>query len=163
MKYLKIGSFLDIVSPFLFVLKQSIDFVIKEYDEDMLKMNLDKKLIYIVFQNILSNAIKYTPVGGMVKLQIIKKARKVEILVSDNGIGIPKNQQKYIFTKLFRADNVRKADTDGTGLGMYIVKMIVDHSGGKITFKSQENKGTTFRVVLPIKGMKKKKGTKTLG
>ena len=82
-------------------------------------------------------------------------------MVSDTGYGIPEAQQEKIFTKLFRADNVREKDTDGTGLGLYIVKAIVGHSGGEIWFTSQENKGTTFYVTLPLTGMKKKEGTKS--
>jgi signal transduction histidine kinase len=78
--------------------------------------------------------------------------------MSDTGYGIPKNQHNKIFTKLFRADNVRDKDTDGTGLGLYIVKSIVENSGGKVWFKSpseKENKGTIFYVTLPLGGMKK--------
>ena len=78
--------------------------------------------------------------------------------ISDTGYGIPKNQQDKIFTKLFRADNVRDKDTDGTGLGLYIVRSIVENSGGKVWFKSlggEENKGTTFFVTLPLKGKEK--------
>ena len=74
--------------------------------------------------------------------------------MSDTGYGIPQGQQKQIFTKLFRADNVREKDVEGTGLGLYIVKSIVEHSGGKVWFESEENKGATFSVLLPLEGMK---------
>jgi signal transduction histidine kinase len=89
--------------------------------------------------------------------------RQLSIVIEDTGFGIPKNQQDKIFSKLFRADNVREQDTEGTGLGLYIVKAIIDHSGGNIWFESEENKGTTFYVTLPLGGMKKKEGTKALG
>ncbi len=78
-------------------------------------------------------------------------------------MGIPKSQQSRMFSKLFRADNVKATDVEGTGLGLYIVKSILDHSGGKISFTSAENKGTTFKVTLPLTGMLKKSGTKKLG
>jgi signal transduction histidine kinase len=78
-------------------------------------------------------------------------------------MGIPKKQQDKLFSKMFRADNVRKTDTEGTGLGLYIIKSILDNTGGKITYKSEQNKGTEFHVFIPISGMKKKKGTKELG
>ena len=76
--------------------------------------------------------------------------------------GIPKKQQDQIFTKLFRADNAKKADPDGAGLGLYLVKEIVDHSGGKVWFSSEEGKGTTFYVSFSLSGMTKKAGTKKL-
>ena len=84
--------------------------------------------------------------------------RKFKVSVSDQGYGIPQDQQKEIFTKMFRADNVASLDTVGTGLGLYMVKAIVDSLGGKITFTSKVNQGTTFIVTLPKK-MKPKKGS----
>ena len=134
----------------------------REYDKSLPLINADPKLIRIVFQNLLSNAVKYTPERKQITLKIIKQGPNVLISVSDTGYGIPKNQQSKIFQKLFRADNVREKDTDGTGLGLYIVKAIVEKSGGKIWFESEENKGTTFYVTIPLKGMTKKKGIKGL-
>jgi len=119
-------------------------------------MQADPKLLRMVVQNILSNAVKYTPEGGKIDLAITLADKKNILLkISDTGYGIPENQQGKIFTKLFRADNVRDKDTDGTGLGLYIVKSIVENSGGKIWFKSTggtENPGTTFFVTLPLDG-----------
>lgn len=122
----------------------------------------DPKLIRIVFQNFLSNSVKYTQPGGHIVTEIGIREGAVYIRVADNGYGIPKTQHAKIFEKLFRADNVRQKDTEGTGLGMYIVKAIVESSGGKIWFESEENKGTTFHVLLPISGMVKKSGFKGL-
>ncbi len=123
----------------------------------------DPKLIRIVFQNFLSNSVKYTQPGGQVSAEISVRDNSVYIRVSDNGYGIPAAQHGKIFEKLFRADNVRQKDTEGTGLGMYIVKAIVESSGGRIWFESEENKGTTFHVLLPLSGMPKKSGVKGLG
>ncbi len=124
-------------------------------------MQADPKLLRMVVQNILSNAVKYTPEGGKIELSIsLADKKNILLKISDTGYGIPKNQQDRIFTKLFRADNVRDKDTDGTGLGLYIVKSIVENSGGKIWFKSsgeEENSGTTFYVELPLDGVKKSK------
>ncbi|MBI3626936.1 ATP-binding protein, partial [Candidatus Uhrbacteria bacterium] len=78
------------------------------------------------------------------------------------GLGIPKEQQSKIFTKLFRADNVRASTIEGTGLGLYIVKTILDKVGGQISFTSQENKGTSFSVLLPVSGMQRKSGSQRL-
>jgi signal transduction histidine kinase len=124
-------------------------------------MQADPKLLRMVIQNILSNSVKYTEDGGKIDVYLKKDGRtgkSIHIRISDTGYGIPKNQQDKIFTKLFRADNVRNKDTDGTGLGLYIAKSNVENSGGKIWFKSRdtgEHTGTTFYVTLPIDGIKK--------
>jgi PAS domain S-box-containing protein len=125
-------------------------------------INVDKKLTYIIFQNLLSNAFKYTPNGGSVLLKIQKKGIYATITIADTGMGIPKEQQPHIFEKLFRASNAKESVTEGTGLGLYIIKSILDHTGGKIDFSSEIGKGSTFTVKIPLKGMRKKKGTKRL-
>ena len=127
--------------------------------EEIPFIHTDPKLFRMVVQNLLSNSIKYTPDGGQIDLSIsLDGPKNIQLKISDTGYGIPKNQQDRIFTKLFRADNVREKDTDGTGLGLYIVKSVVEHSGGKIWFESpKENSGTTFFITLPIKALKKVK------
>ncbi len=129
------------------------------FEKDIPLIRVDPKHLRMVAQNILSNAVKYTPEGGRVKLSIsLADKENILLKISDTGYGIPKSQQDKIFTKLFRADNVRDKDTDGTGLGLYIVKSIVKNSGGDIWFKSRGgvgNKGTTFYVSLPLAGTKK--------
>ena len=144
-------------------------------------INLDPRLTKIVFENIISNSIKYTPEKGIVRLDIKKTERDVLIEISDTGCGIPREQQPKVFAKLFRADNVKKIESIGTGLGLYIVKAVIEKSGGKIWFQSpslnlllaegqkdvdlpidKRNKGTTFFITIPLRGMKKKVGTKQL-
>jgi two-component system sensor histidine kinase VicK len=100
--------------------------------------------------------VKYTKVNGNIDLKISKNKDNLVIAVFDNGIGIPKEQQKEIFGKLFRADNAKFMDPDGSGLGLYIVKKIVDYANGKVWFKSNKEKGTTFFASLPLSGMVKK-------
>ncbi len=134
----------------------------KKIDKNLPKIKSDPKLLRMVFQNILSNAIKYTPKNGKVSMEIIKQKTDILIKVSDSGYGIPEDQKDKIFTKLFRADNIRAMDTEGTGLGLYIIKSIINDMGGKIWFESKENKGTIFYVTIPLKGVEQKKGTKTL-
>lgn len=132
------------------------------YDKSLKKIKVDQKLTRVIFQNLLSNAIKYTADNGKVSVSIAKNENSVLIKVADTGYGIPKKDQPRIFEKLFRADNIREKETDGTGLGLYVVKSILEQSGGKIKFESQENKGTTFFVTIPLSGMKAKEGTKDL-
>lgn len=115
-------------------------------------INADPKLLSMVVQNVLSNAVKYTPDEGQIDLHLGSTSDKKAVLlvIKDNGFGIPKDQQEQIFTKLFRADNVREKETEGTGLGLYIAKTIIDNSGGKLWFESEENKGTTFYLELKV-------------
>jgi len=114
--------------------------------------DIDPKLYNMVIQNLLSNAIKYTPEDGIVNISLESNSKNELLLsIADNGYGIPKSQQSKVFSKLFRADNVKLKNTEGTGLGLYVVKSIVEKSGGKIWFESTEDKGTTFSVVIPIK------------
>lgn len=122
----------------------------------------DPKLMRIIFQNLLSNSVKYTQPGGHVGAEIEERNGELYISIWDNGYGIPRHQQDKIFEKLFRADNVRQKDTEGTGLGMYIIKAIIDSSNGKIWFESDEDKGTRWHVTLPMSGMVRRSGTKGL-
>lgn len=134
------------------------------------KLKVDPQLARIVVQNLLTNAIKYTPIKGQVEMRykINYRGKKVKangflvVEVEDTGYGIPQSQQDEIFDKLFRADNVKKMDTEGTGLGLYLVKKILEQSGGWIEFESEEDKGSLFRAAFPLTGMKAKEGTKKL-
>lgn len=131
------------------------------------KYMADPKLLRIIFQNLLTNAVKYTPEKGKVSLnlEIIDQKKKngyFLLTVEDSGFGIPKDEQHKIFTKMFRATNAQKKTIDGNGLGLYLVKSILDHAGGRVWFTSAENKGTTFFVELPLSGMEVKEGAKSL-
>lgn len=148
--------------------------LVERYDPDLPKIKADPNLVRIIFQNLVSNAVKYTPDKGTITVAIstAKKGHDFGgkilakdsyiIEVKDTGFGIPRKQQHLIFTKLFRADNVKEKDTDGTGLGLYIIKSIVDQVGGTIHFVSRENKGTSFFVSIPLAGMPRRVGTKRL-
>ncbi len=122
----------------------------------------DPKLLHEVLINLLSNAIRYTPEEGTITLGLELRQNEILIAVKDNGLGIPKAQQHRVFEKFFRADNIIKIDTEGTGLGLYIVKGLVEILEGKIWFESEEKKGTTFFVAIPLKGIKEKIGEKSL-
>ncbi len=111
----------------------------------------DPVLLHLVLQNLFTNAVKYSPKGTHITMSIIPDGgQAVTITVTDNGIGIPEDEQKHIFEKFFRAKNVKKIDADGSGLGLYLTRRIVENLGGHISFKSAEGKGTTFTVELPV-------------
>ncbi len=117
------------------------------------KIVLDVEKIRLVVQNLFENAIRYTPAGGKITVIIKhqKKEKEIEFQIQDTGVGIPKDQQERVFTKFFRAANVMRMDTEGSGLGLFISKNIIEAHGGRIRFESEEGKGTTFYLSLPIK------------
>jgi signal transduction histidine kinase len=99
----------------------------------------------------MDNAVRYIEKDGVVAISLIKKGRNVVVEVKDNGVGIPQDDQKYIFQKFFRSKNALRYQTQGSGLGLYIVKSIAEKLGGDVRFKSQEGVGSTFWLILPIK------------
>lgn len=135
--------------------------IIEEY-EKLPEINADPNLVTIILQNLVTNAVKYTPELGTVKIGIKEEGEYVLIAVEDNGYGIPLYQQDRIFQKFFRADNIVPVETDGNGLGLYMVKQIVDSAGGSISFTSKEGEGTIFIVKIPSSGMKRREGTRIL-
>jgi signal transduction histidine kinase len=114
-----------------------------------LAIRTDSLIVKEVLINLVSNAIKYTPEGGTVKIIIQPHRNDVMVEVSDSGWGIPKQAQEQIFTKFFRAQNIVKRETTGTGLGLYLVKGLLDALNGKVWFESHEDKGTSFFFTLP--------------
>lgn len=118
----------------------------------------DDKLLGIVMENILSNAVVYARDKGMIKITVEKIDEEIKISVKDNGIGISEADQGRVFQKMFRGSNAKAVYPSGTGLGLYVVKRIVSQSGGNVWFESKENEGTTVFVTYPVKGMIKRKG-----
>jgi PAS domain S-box-containing protein len=104
-----------------------------------------------VLDNLILNAIKFTPKGGQVDVRISKDGDNAVIEVEDDGPGIPKDESKYLFDRFYRASEARAKQVQGLGLGLAIVKAIVDAHGGKIGLVSEEGKGTRFTVELPRK------------
>ncbi|OGY39032.1 MAG: hypothetical protein A2418_02385 [Candidatus Brennerbacteria bacterium RIFOXYC1_FULL_41_11] len=146
--------------------------IVQFIQEGLPQIESDQKLIRIIFQNLISNAVKYTGNNGFVEITV-KIAKKDQVFdqkplkedslfisVKDNGVGIPENQKDKIFSKLFRADNVRMMDVEGTGLGLYVVKSIINKIGGEIWFESSVStetvsgtgniSGTAFYVLMPL-------------
>ncbi len=131
--------------------KRQISIRFKNKLEGLPQAYVDPESMRAVFQNLLENAIKYTIKGGTIWVDMQDQKEFLEISIRDDGIGIPADQQKNIFEKFFRARNASKHETDGTGLGLYIAKAVVEKNGGRIWFDSSEGKGTTFHFTVPIK------------
>lgn len=108
-----------------------------------------KHLLFEVIYNLCDNSIKYTPDGGKVDISISETEKEVTLTVSDNGIGIAHEHHARIFERFYRVDKSHSKKSGGTGLGLSIVKHSVQYHGGKISIKSEENKGTAITVVLP--------------
>ncbi len=108
-----------------------------------------KSSIEEIVSNLLQNAMKYTPEGGTVHIQAISDTNSFKLIVSDNGSGIPKEDLPHIFEEFYRASNAKNSNIEGTGLGLSLVKAIVDRHKGSIKAKSTIGVGTTFSVVLP--------------
>ena len=114
----------------------------------------DLSMMDLIFENLLSNAVKYTPVGGTITVSasVDEVGKQVCIQVSDTGIGIPKSEARYIFQSFFRASNAVNSQEMGSGLGLMLTRQLVQKLGGKLTFESEEGKGSAFLVVLPDNG-----------
>jgi PAS domain S-box-containing protein len=141
--------------------KVALDF--KAPSKPLPMVKLDQSLIGEVIHNLLTNAIRYSPADtGKVEVSVSKESNGYIIKVSDNGIGIPKEAQSKMFTRFFRADNAIKVEGEGTGLGLYLIKMVIETVDGKVWFESKENKGTTFYVRIPLTGMKPRAGDRKL-
>lgn len=148
-----------------------VDFVVAG---NIPRIPADRKLMRMVIENLISNAVKYTPSGGKVMVALSVSTGKetvgehkpskgsILIKVVDSGYGIPRSEQGKIFSRMYRAENVRKLEIQGTGLGLFVVKSVVEFSGGEIWFESEEGKGTAFYVTFPRIGMGKREGAKKL-
>ena len=105
-----------------------------------------------VLSNLISNAIKYSPEGGPIEVTIAEDIERQEALLSvrDHGIGIPAQQQAQVFHRFVQADNARAYGIEGTGLGLYLCRALVERHEGRIWFESVEGQGSTFFIRLPL-------------
>ena len=115
------------------------------------RLNGDATKLASVIYNLTDNAIKYTPEGGEVRVSLSGKGKTVTLTVTDNGIGIPPEEQAHIFDRFYRVDKARSRATGGTGLGLSIVRQMVQLHGGQITLASEPGRGSTFTVTLPVR------------
>ncbi len=130
--------------------KRNISIQYKSKFENLSQVYADPEAMRAVLQNLLENAIKYTIEGGKIEIDVKEESDHLIISIVDNGIGIPKDQAKNVFVKFFRARNAIRQETDGSGLGLYITKTIVEKNGGTIWFESEEGKGSSFYFTVPL-------------
>jgi len=116
---------------------------------DRLEVFADPQLLRQVVLNLASNAIKYSPSRASISVRLTGEGHAVRWQITDTGIGIPKESQRHLFEKFYRADNVAALETDGTGLGLYLVRLIVEQSGGRVGCESEEGQGATFYFTVP--------------
>ena len=133
------------------VKRKKLKFKFKGLKEKIPKIKIDAEKIQIVIQNLFDNAIRYTPSGGEIIISLDCDKKEIKFSVKDNGMGISKKQEKRIFTKFFRGVNAVKMETEGSGLGLFIAKNIIEAHKGKIWFESEQGKGSTFSFSLPFK------------
>jgi len=114
---------------------------------DEVSLYLDENILELILSNLVNNAVKYSSENATIDIDITQNNKEIIFSITDNGIGIPKKDQKHIFNRYYRAENVKS--TQGTGIGLNIVKNHLDYLGGSISFKSEENVGSTFTVSIP--------------
>lgn len=132
----------------LSMLDRPVDIILEEVDQVSVLGDADRLKQLIL--NLADNAVKYTVDGGAVRLGLSKSNTEARIAISDTGIGIPEEDLPYIFDRFYRVDKARTRAHGGSGLGLSIVKWIVDVHGGTIEVDSEVGKGTTFHVTLPL-------------
>jgi PAS domain S-box-containing protein len=154
---------LQVAAPTSFVLREFLESLANDFRDMIaakqfdfavecpseLLLHTDAIILREIVENLLSNALKYTPAGGTIRLFAEKKGAEVCIEVRDSGYGIPLHQHHKIFTKFFRGENILQFDTQGTGLGLYLVSQLIEALNAKIGFFSKPGKGTTFTLALP--------------
>jgi len=128
---------------------------IKDKRNERIKISGDSFLLEIAFSNLISNALKYTEDQGVVEIVLDEKEEGIQIEVCDNGIGIPEKDLKNIFNDFYRASNIRSKGYEGTGMGLSIIKHVVEKHGGTVEVQSpsrfavKDKPGTSFMVYLP--------------
>lgn len=119
---------------------------------DLPQVNTDRLIVREIFTNLLANAVKYTPVSGSIHIKLFTKGNDLIFRIKDTGYGIPANAQSRIFTKFFRASNANQVETSGTGLGLYLIKILAEMINGELWFKSRENHGSSFYFSISKNG-----------
>lgn len=150
----KKNSFEDLLDEALkteenLILTRNISLIVNK-PKKIPEVYMDIEKMGIALATILDNAVKYTPEFGKIEVKVSVLEDKINLFIKDNGVGIPKEEQDRLFSKFFRGSNVMRMQTEGTGLGLFIMKNIIEKHNGEIKIKSEEGKGTEVKIILPI-------------
>jgi signal transduction histidine kinase len=129
---------------------KKIKFEFNEPGYNLPKIMVDREKMEFVLENLFDNSFKYTEKGGKVSALLEKDGKNIKFSIKDSGVGIPAKQQDKIFGKFFRAENANKINANGSGIGLFVAKKIIEDHHGKIWFESEEGKGSIFYFTLPI-------------
>lgn len=129
---------------------KQLELIFEKPKKEIPPLKLDDSKIRLVIFNLIDNAIKYSYNKNKIIVSLDREDNFIKASVKDFGIGVPKNEQHYIFEKFFRGSNTSKLASSGTGLGLYIVRTIIEQHGGRVGLISEENKGSEFWFTLPI-------------
>jgi two-component system phosphate regulon sensor histidine kinase PhoR len=113
-------------------------------------LSADHEALRTILDNLVSNAIRYTPAGGVVTIRLATTADEARLEVEDTGIGIGAEHRERVFERFYRVDKARSREVGGTGLGLSIVKHLVGLLGGRVELESEQGRGSRFRVSLPL-------------
>ncbi len=136
--------------------KKNVKINVNDVKTELPLVHVDREKIRNAFENLLDNAVKYTPNGGVVTVGVVQEEEDILIFVEDSGIGIPEHDEKKIFEKFYRGDNAKSVGIGGTGLGLFITKGIVEKHGGSIWFEDKkrdlhmEKCGARFSFTIPL-------------
>jgi PAS domain S-box-containing protein len=136
--------------------------VLVEIQPNLPQLQTDPELVGRVMVNLIMNAMRYSPESTKIKITLSMHQDSLVFTVQDHGYGIPQSAQEHIFSRFYRAENIITKVTDGSGLGLYLSKIICKELNADLTFQSQENSGTTFTFSMPLKGISAKKGEVSL-
>ncbi|MBI2644378.1 MAG: GAF domain-containing protein [Candidatus Wildermuthbacteria bacterium] len=130
--------------------RRNVELVFQRPKEQLPQALVDTGKIQLAIDNLIDNALRYSSAQGKVVVSIAQVGEEIRVSIQDAGVGIPGEEQKRVFQKFFRASNARTIDTEGSGLGLYLVKNIIEAHKGRVEFASEEGKGTTFFLTIPL-------------
>ncbi len=143
-------SLKEIISELSLQIQEKKINLIKNYSSETPLLFFDKQILRMMIENMLSNAICYTPIGGTIRINTEVMHSEIKVSISDNGCGISEEDKALIFNKSFRAKNAKEINPNGSGLGLYIIKSISEKTEARVWFESEEGIGSTFYFSIPL-------------